>query len=393
MKRIASLLASALVLISAFAQGKPAEDFKFTTIKANPISSVKNQNQTATCWCVSSLGFFESELMRMGKGQHELCVPFVVTKTMFDRATKAVRMHGDVSYAEGGSFYDALYCLKHYGLIPEGIMPKSGSLVGSDLPNTNQLRKEAISYVESLSKSDAKHIPSGWLEGLKAIYTKYLGECPDVFTYEGKEYTPLQYAQSLGLNADDYVSLTSFTHHPFYTTFAIEVPDNWRWGLSYNLPLDEFMQVMDYAIDNGFTFAWGSDTSTKGYNRDGLAFLPTDEEISKASGPDKVPLGTIWSISAKEFKYPTQEISPSTQEMRQKAYDEWDTTDDHGMQIFGKAKDQGGKEYFMVKNSFGTDIARNGIWYASRNFVAYKTINIVLHKDAIPKEIRKKLGL
>jgi aminopeptidase C len=217
---------------------------------------------------------------------------------------------------------------------------------------------------------------------------------PEKFTHNGKEYTPQTYMKSLGLDMNDYISLTSYTHHPFYEQFVIEVQDNWRWGLSYNLPLDEFMETMDYAVKNGFTFAWGSDVSETGFTRDGIAVFPDAEKATDLSGSD---MARWTGLSATDKRReltsrPMPEVTV-TQEMRQKAYDNWETTDDHGMLIYGIAKDQTGKEYFMVKNSWGPSGKYNGIWYASKAFVAYKTMNILIHKDAVPKKIAKKLGL
>ena len=371
-----------------------SEGFEFTVIKENPITSIKNQNKSGTCWCFSTLSFIESELLRMGKGEHDLCEMFVVHKTMEDRARQAVRTHGDVSFAQGGSFYDVIYCLKHYGIVPQTAMPQPGTLYGDTLPNHNEVDLVATAFVKAITGSSLKKLSPVWQKAFSGIYDAYLGECPEKFTYEGKEYTPQSYLQSLGLEMDDYVSLTSFTHHPFYQPFVIEVLDNWRWGLSYNLPLDEFMQVFDYAIDNGFTIAWGSDVSEPGFTRNGVAVAPDLEGAQDLTGSD----AAHWLGLSKMDKYSeaTQKPSPEmtiTQEMRQVAYDNWETTDDHGMQIYGKAKDQNGKEYFMVKNSWGEAGKYKGYWYASKAFVAYKTMNIVVHKDAIPSKLRKKLGI
>ena len=221
----------------------------------------------------------------------------------------------------------------------------------------------------------------------------YFGPLPEEFTFEGKQYTPKTYAQSLGLNMQDYVGLTSFTHHPFYAPFAIEVQDNWRGGLNYNLPLDEFMEVMDYAVRNGYTFAWGSDVSEPGFTRQGVCVMPDVEKGADLTGSDMARWLKMSSAERNKelISKPMPEIEV-TQEMRQEAFDNWETTDDHGMLIYGLATDQNGKEYFMVKNSWGNQ-GYNGTWYASKAFVAYKTLNILIHKDAIPAAIRQKLGL
>jgi aminopeptidase C len=374
---------------------KANEGFVFTTVKENPITSVKNQNQSGTCWCFSTLGFLESELLRQGKGEFDLCEMFVVNKTMMDRADKAVRMHGDVSFSQGGSFYDVIYCMENYGLCPQDAMPQPGTLYGDTLPNHNEVSQLAESYVASLAKGDQQKLSPVWKNGLQSIYNSYLGECPEKFNYNGKEYTPKSFVSDvLGLKASDYVSLTSFTHHPFYSKFIIEVQDNWRWAESYNLPIDEFMEVMDNAINTGYTIAWGSDVSEDGFTRDGIAVCPDVQKVRDEAGSD----AARWTGRAlkKNFEELTQKPMDEitvTQEMRQAAYDNWETTDDHGMQIYGIAKDQNGKEYYMVKNSWGKTGKYDGKWYASKTFVKYKTMNILVHKDAIPAAIKSKLGI
>ncbi len=372
-----NLIIAAMLICSTFmsAQENTADKYVFTTVDSLGITPIKDQNQSGTCWSFSSIGLFESELIRLGKGEFDLSEMFVVHKTMEDRARASVRTHGDVSYAPGGSFYDVIYCYKNYGMVPNDVMP--GIKYDSDGHNHSELANVAGAYVNAIANGNSKRLTNVWHDGLSGIYDAYLGECPETFTHNGKEYTPRTYADEvIGLNMDDYISLTSFSHHPFYETFILEIPDNWRWAESYNLPLEELMEVMKYSIKNGFTFAWASDVSESGFARgQGIAIVPEDNENLQDALKKPMPEKTI------------------TQEIRQIAYDNWETTDDHGMQIFGITKDQNGKEYYMVKNSWNTDTGRNGIWYASEAFVAYKTINIVLHKDGIPKAIRKKLGI
>ena len=368
----------------------------FTVVKANPITSIKDQNQSGTCWAYSSLGFFEAELLRLGKGTHDLCESFLVYNTYMDRADKHVRTHGDASFSQGGSFYDAVYCMKNYGMVPETAMPAPGTLYGDSLFNFNQLDAVTSAYVGALAKGNHKKISLTWKNDLSNIYKNYFGELPkEVKAADGKTYTPQSYVKDyLGLNMDDYVSLTSYTHHPFYTKFILEIQDNWRWAESYNLPLDEFMQVMESAVENGYTFAWGSDVSEQGFTRDGIAVMPDAARGAELTGSDMARwTGLTAADKRKELTgKPLPEVNV-TQEMRQTAFDNWETTDDHGMVIYGIAKDQNGKEYFMVKNSWGLSGKYKGIWYASKAFVAYKTMNILVHKDALPKDIAKKLGI
>ncbi len=396
MKRII-FVAIALCMVTFVSAKKPAnkqkegKGFEFTTVKENPITSIKDQNRSSTCWSFSALSFIEAELLRMGKGEVDFSEMYVVSHTMRERAELYVRLHGNATFAPGGSFYDILYCMKNHGLATQESMP--GIMYGEPLPVHNELDAVAEGYLNAIAKSKLTKLTPVWKEGFKAIYDTYLGECPETMVVDGKETTPKDYVKSLGLDADEYVSLTSFTHHPFYTQFSIEIEDNWRHSLSYNLPIDELMEVMDYAIDNGYTVAWGSDVSEQGFSRNGVAVMP-DTDNAELSGSD---MARWTGMSAADRRTeitsrPMPEIDV-TQEMRQTAFDNWETTDDHGMLIYGIANDQNGKPYFMVKNSWGDEGTYDGIWYVSKTFVKYKTINIVVHKSALPKEIAKKLGI
>jgi len=371
--------------------------FVFTVVDSVGITPVKNQFRSGTCWCFSTLGFLESEVMRINKGkQVDFSEMFVVSHTMVDRAEYAVRMYQSAQFSAGGSAYDVIYCMQNYGLVPQDAMPgiKYGSTPADTLPVHAELDAVAGGYVRALSRSLKKLTPV-WKQGLQAVYDTYLGECPEKFTVDGKEYDPHSYVKSLGLNADDYVSITSYTHHPFYTRFALEVPDNWRMDMMYNVPMEDLMAIIDYAIKKGYTMAWGADVSETGFTRKGVAVVPDEAHGADITGSDMAHwLGLSANEKKEELtKRPLPELE-ITQEMRQKAYDNWETTDDHGMQIFGTAKDQTGKLYYLVKNSWGTDrMDYKGIWYVSRAFMEYKTNDILVHKDAIPKDIRKKLGL
>ena len=394
-----AILAAALMAIPTMATAqektdKPAEPV-FTVVKANPVTSVKNQHRSGTCWAYSSLAFIESELLRMGKGEFDLEESFLVYNTYMDRADRAIRTHGDVSFSQGGSFYDAVYCLKHYGIVPQDAMPAPGTLYGDSLFNFNQLDAVTSAYVGALAKGKQQKISLSWKKDLCNIYKNYFGELPtEVKAADGKTYTPQTYASDyLGINPDDYVSLTSYTHHPFYSKFILEIQDNWRWAESYNLPLDEFMRVMDSAVKNGYTFAWGSDvTETYFGRRNGkdYAYVPKNLKVRDLTGSDAARWGGTIETGA---KVSSDEELTITQELRQQAYDNWETTDDHGMVIYGLATDNKGTEYFMVKNSWGDYGKYHGMFYASKAYVAYKTMNILIHKSAIPADIAKKLGL
>lgn len=368
------------------------QGYQFTTVKENKITPVKNQNRSSTCWAFSGLGFLESELIRMGKPETDLSDMFIVYHNWNDKADNYVRRHGTANFGPGGSFDDVLQAVKDYGIVPEEIM--TGLNYGENMHVHNELDAVTAAYVNAVIKQ--KKLTTAWKKGYEGILNAYLGESPETFSYNGKQYTPQGYAKELGLNPDEYVSLTSYTHHPFYSQFAIEIPDNWRNSLSYNVPVDEMMEALEGAVMNGYTVAWASDVSEKGFNRNGIAVIP-GVNAGELSGSDQAK----WlGLSQKEkdaeimkaLESPGSELNV-TQEMRQAAYDNYETTDDHGMQIYGIAKDQTGKKYYMVKNSWGTDNKYQGTWYASDPFVRYKTMSIVMHKDALPKSLKKKLNI
>ena len=391
----ALMLAFALSSVSAKDKKKTEDEgYVFTTVKELKITPVKNQNRTGTCWCFSTLGFLESELLRMGKGEYDLSEMFIVSKNYKDKAEKFVRLHGKLNYAQGGSFEDVLQAWKEYGIVPESVM--NGLQYGEDMHVHNELESASRAYLDEIIKNPNRKLSTAWKKGFDGIIDAYLGTAPEKFTYNGKEYTPKSLAAELGINPDDYVSLTSYTHHPFYTEFPIEVEDNWRWADSYNLPIDELMQVFDNAINTGYTIAWGSDVSEKGFTRNGIGVIPDIESMERSGSDQDRWLGLSTSEKDAEIKKmmekPCKELE-ITQEMRQQAYDNYETTDDHGMQIYGIAKDQTGKKFYMIKNSWGTDNKYKGTWYISENFVKYKTMNIVVHKDALPQAIKDKLHI
>lgn len=368
----------------------------FTTIKENPITSIKDQNRSGTCWAYSTLSYFESEILKKSGKTYDLCESFVVNKTYMDRAIQVVRLHGDCQFSQGGAAYDVLYALQNYGICPEDAMPFPGSLYGDSLNNFNEFFEVMSPYVNAIARSEAKKISNQWKVGLQGILDAYLGECPESFMYEGKKYTPKEFAASLGLDWNDYVTITSYTHHPFWTQFAVEVQDNWRNPLSWNIPMEDMMRIIDNAIDNGYTVAWGGDVSEDGFTRKGTAYAYDLKQVQSLAGSDaarwlrleKTKKGEVFD----SLGCTAPEIVP-TQEMRQQRFDNWELTDDHGMLIYGVAKDQNGKEYYMVKNSWGEYGDYKGIWYMTKTFIAANTMDFMVNKNAIPKDIRKKMGI
>lgn len=368
--------------------------YEFTVVKDLSVCSVKNQYRSGTCWSFSSNSFIESELLRMGNGEFDLSEMFVVWHTYSDKAESYVRWHGDSNFGGGGAFHDVLYVLENYGMVPEEAY--SGKVIGEKNHVHSEMDAVLKAYVDAVIKNKNKKLTPVWHDGFQGILNAYLGELPETFIYEGTEYTPQSFANNLGIKIEDYVEIGSYTHHPFYEQFILEVPDNWLYDKIYNVKLDEMMTVIDYALDNGFTVGWGADVSEKGFSwKTGIAIVP-DEDLSDLSGTEKEKWEKLTEKEKKaslyKFDGPRKEKT-ITQEMRQNEFDNYLTTDDHGMHITGTATDQEGNKYYIVKNSWGTDgHIYEGYFYASDAFVRLKTIDVLIHKDAVPENLREKLG-
>ena len=395
---VLALLAVFAMSASAVTQDNKKENPNkpvFTVVKENPITSIKNQNRSGTCWDYSTLSFFESEILKATGKTYDLCESFVANKTYMDRAIQVVRFHGDCEFAQGGSAYDVLHCLQNYGICPENAMPFPGSLYGDSLNNFNEFFSILTPYVMAIAKSTSKKLTPAWRNGFQGVLDAYLGKCPENFVYQGKTYAPKTFAASLGLNWNDYVTFTSYTHHPFWTQFAVEVQDNWRFPLSWNVPSEEITKIIDNAIMNGYTVAWGGDVSEDGFTRDGLAYMYDTKKLESMEGSDMARWLKLSKAEKKNIVdslgVNAPEIKP-TQKQRQERFDNWELTDDHGMLIYGIAKDQNGKEYYMVKNSWGETGEYKGIWYMTKTFIVANTMDFMINKNAVPKDIRKKCG-
>lgn len=380
MKKWILCLAVCYSTTTAMAQtsNKEGSKYQFTVVKNLDAGDVENQGRTGTCWSFSGLSFFQAEALRNGKGKGvNLSEMFVVRKMYPLKAANYVRMHGKANFGEGGGFPDDLLCLREYGLVPQAAYDGNRDKVYN--------HAEMVSILEGMTKTIGANegtVNPSWKKAVDGVLNAYMGEAPEKFDYQGKSYTPQTFAKELGLNADDYVLISSFTHHPYYQQFVLEVPDNWNWERVYNVPLNEFTAIAENAIQTGYTIAWASDVSEKGFNFfEGLAVVPETDWADMTAEEKK-----------KVFEEPVKEKT-ITPELRQKAFDNFETQDDHGMHIVGMAKDQNGKVYFRVKNSWGTTNPGSGYFYASENFFAYKTTCIMLNKKALPADIAKKLGI
>ncbi|MCF8461715.1 MAG: C1 family peptidase [Flavobacteriales bacterium] len=372
---------------------KKGSKYAFDLIKRYDATPIENQNNTGTCWSFSTLSYFESELMRMGKGELSLSEMYIVRKAYEGKAENYVRMHGMHNFGAGGAFHDIPWVIQRYGIVP--LEAYKGLSYGTEEHNHDELDGILTATVKVVKDNPQKTLTPSWKKAIGGVLDAYLGQEPTEFTFKGKKYTPRSYADELGLNMDDYVAITSYTHHPFYSKFVLEIPDNWAFGSCYNVPLDELIQVMEHAIENGYTFAWGADVSEDGFAfREGLAILPKDNATIKKSGKDSKHFNDAGAEKiSNAFEEPVEQRWVS-QEERQEAFDNYETTDDHGMHVTGLVKDQLGHKYFIVKNSWG--LKHNdcdGYFYASEAYARYKTMNIFLHKDALPKETKKKLGI
>ena len=381
-----ALLLSAL---STFAQG-----YQFTEVVTVPATPVKNQAATGTCWCFATTSFMESELLRMGKGEYDLSEMFIVRQKYMNQLQDNYLRRGEGNIGQGSLAHTFKNAYRQVGIVPEEVYK------GINYNSERHNHSEMVQYMKAIADvavKNKKRSPE-YDKLIQNLFDTYLGQLPATFTYKGKEYTPKTFAESLGLNMDDYIELTSFTHHPYYVKFDIEVPDNWEHQLMYNLPLDEMIETVDYALNNGFTVCWDGDVSEKGFSfKNGVAINPEVKKVEDLSNTDRARFEKMDEKERLEEVYKFEQPYPEvkvTPEVRQEGFEAFVTTDDHLMHLTGIAKDQNGTKYYITKNSWGTDRNKfGGYLNMSESFVRAKTIYVMVHKDAIPKAIKTKLGL
>jgi len=400
MKHILFSAAAALLCTLAAAQPSKPEDakrpeYQFTTVKENPVTSVKNQFRSGTCWCFSALSFLESELLKSQGKEYDFSEMWVVGHAYSDRATKYVRMDGHMGFSAGSGFGDVFTTIKKYGIVPQSVY--SGMQYGTELPEQAEMDAVLKGYVDAVVRVSNRNLTTAWKRGFDAAVQAYLGQWVSDFDLDGKSCTPATYRDEVvKFDASQYVNICSFASEPWYDWCAIEVCDNWRNAMGYNVPLADLMRIIYGALDNGYTVLWGGDVSEEGFSRkEGIAVIPVKDKNKKEAGSDELRWAGKDDVEkapeAKAMELPKEIVA--TDELRQDAYDRKLTTDDHGMHIYGYATDQNGTKYFMVKNSWGESGKYKGMWYMSDTFIGMKTLNVVVNKDALPKDIKKKLNL
>lgn len=402
MNKITAFIVAASASVAAFA-AEPAdstktdsmEGFGFVDQIVIPVTSVKNQNKSGTCWSFAGTGFYENEILRNTGDTVDLSEMYVVRKCYEDKADRFVRLYGNTNFSPGGSVLDVPYVMKRYGLMPEEAY--RGLNYGEDKHVHGELQGSLEGIVNTVVKKPNRKVSTAWKKAADGVLDAYLGEVPQTFTYKGKEYTPQSFAASLGIDPDNYIAVTSFTHHPFYEPFVLEVCDNWLWEKYQNVPLHELKAIIDNALENGYTVCWAADVSEGGFKwLDGVALMPLGKDEGDLTGTElarwvKLP-NNKRADEKYDFKGPVPEIEV-TQELRQEMFDSQETTDDHGMIIVGTAIDCQGNKYYKVKNSWDAFQIYDGYLYVSEPYLLAKTVDIYVNKDAVPAEIAKKIGI
>lgn len=373
MKKILILASVLFFSTYLFAQQEDLHQFKI--LKEVKTTPVKSQGRSGTCWAFASTSFVETELIRMGYGEVDISEMFTVRHKLFPMAEKYIRYHGSANFGDGGQAHDLMHVISKIGMVPEEVY--DGKNIGLDIHNHGEMTTVVQAMLDAVLKKKSGNLTQKWDEAVESVLNIYLGTPPENFTYKGKEYTPKSFVDETGLDPEKYIEITSYNDVPFYEKFNLQLPDNWTNSEYYNVPIDEIVEIIDYSFDNGFSVCWDGDSGKDNfYRNEGYAVIPVkkkekNEELTEPEDEKKI-----------------------TQEMRQKAFDNFDVTDDHLMHLVGVAENQNETKFYLTKNSWGTkDKKYDGYWYMSENYVRLKTVAIMVHVESIPKEIRKKLGV
>ena len=390
---LVAIFANCAVLSAQKNTNVEGSKFEFKEIVRHDASPVESQGRTGTCWSFSALSFLESEIMRVNKTDKPIVLSemFIVRKAYEAKAKKYIRMDVRTNFGQGGAFHDIPYVVKNYGIVPQNVY--TGLKKKSDTYNHSEMFNK-LNEIVSNAKSEGKGIQQSWVESYNKVLDENIGELPETFKFKGEKYTSQSFYKSLGIDMDDYLSITSFTNHPMYSKCMLEIPDNWLWDESYNVSVDEMYETVLHALKSGYTIAWGADVSEKGFSfKNGLAIVPLKKEKIVVEGEDNKNFSDAGADKKSSvFTQPDTEVVV-TQQMRQEGYDQKETTDDHGMHIVGLYRDKKGRNFFLVKNSWGTSNYPEGYLYVSESYFKLKTINIYLHKDGISDVLATKLGL
>lgn len=383
-----------LFYLNYFVLNGQERSYKFRKVVEVPVTSVKDQYKSGTCWSFAGIALLEAEILREKNEQFDLSEMWIVRHTYFEKAIRYVRFHGHTNFGPGGSFHDVTNMIAKYGIVPEDMYP--GLQYGTDKHMHAELDEVLKAYVGAVVKNLNKELTTAWIRGYENVLDAYFSKKPETFTFKGKQFTPITFTQYLGINPENYVVLTSFTHVPFYKPFILELPDNWAHEMVYNVPLNELEEIIDYALNNGYTVGWASDVSEKGFSwRNGIAIIP-EIKLEDLSGTERERWEALTPAERENELYKFEKPLPEkkiTPELRQLAFDNYTTTDDHGMLIVGIYRDQNDNKFYKVKNSWNVTNPYEGYLFASSAYVLYKTTNIIVNKNAIPKHIRKKLNL
>lgn len=390
-----ALAAAACSPAMAANEAPDSAGFVFTDIKVVPTNSVKDQNKSGTCWAYSSTSWIEDEILRKTGKSIDLSEMFTVRQCYDAKAKNYVRRYGEAQFSQGGAGTDILYVWENFGAIPESVY--HGQEYGEEKPVHAEMEKGLSGYLKAVTSRPNRRLSTTWNKAFNGILDAYLGEVPETFVYEGVTYTPKSFAESLPINPKDYVALTSFTHHPMWKPFVLEVADNWLNDYYYNIHIDDLVKVTEYAIEHGYSLEWAADVSEKGFKwTKGYANMPKAKTEADMDGTELSRWVKMSDAERENQAYdqrgPVEEIDV-TQELRQQMFDRQETTDDHGMVIVGIAKDQKGNKYFKVKNSWDTNQIYGGYFYVSIPYFRAKTLDIIVNKEGIPADILKKLGL